>query len=185
MKQETVSSYAEGWMQTYSGRRFTPLDPKIEDIAFIDIAKPLSMMCRYSGHCLRFYSVAEHCVLAALIAPAELKLTMLMHDASEAYLTDMPRPIKGHVIGYYEAEEKLAALIAQKYGTIHPLPAEIKRIDAQMLDDERQQNMAHMDVAPSDWGNVVPGSGIMLRYWTPDEAQDRFTRAFIRYGGQL
>ncbi len=181
--QETVSSYAAGWMQTFSGKKFTPLTPKLEDIHFIDIAAPLARVCRYSGHCLRFYSVAEHCVLASRIAPDQLRLTMLMHDASEAYLTDMPRPIKGHIKGYYEAEEKLAAMIAERFGTIHPLPEEVKRIDAAMLDDERRQNMAHMDVEPKDWGNVVKGPGTKLQFWDPDRAQSEFITAFYQYGG--
>jgi hypothetical protein len=72
------------WMQTFTGRRFWPLDPRGEDVLIEDIAHALSLLTRYGGHCTRFYSVAEHSVLLARAATPENALWLLLHDASEA-----------------------------------------------------------------------------------------------------
>jgi uncharacterized protein len=91
-------------MQTYTGLAFWPLDPRPDEIRLVDIAHALSKLCRYGGQCLSFYSVAEHSLLVASKAPDHLKLVALMHDASEAYLLDIPRPIKRHLAGYAESK---------------------------------------------------------------------------------
>jgi hypothetical protein len=82
------------WMQTFTGRAFYPLDPRPEDIDPVDIAHALSLICRYGGHSSRFYSVAEHCVLMSHAVAPEHALWALLHDATEAYLGDMIRPLK-------------------------------------------------------------------------------------------
>lgn len=169
------------WMQTYTGLEFYPLDPRVEDIRIDDIASALSKACRYSGHCIRFYSVAEHCVHIASKAPDHLKLTALMHDAPEAYLVDVPRPIKPHLPGYAEIEERLANVIALRFDLIHPLPHEVKTLDNAILDDERVQNMAQ---PPRPWGDHGGPLGVTLKFWTPAEAKYQFATAFYRYGGR-
>ena len=77
------------WMQTYTGERFWPLDPRIEDIHIRDISMALGKLCRYGGHTIFFYSVAEHSVLVSEYVPEEYALWGLLHDASEAYLSDI------------------------------------------------------------------------------------------------
>jgi hypothetical protein len=174
-----------GWMQTYTGGPFWPLDPRHSEIRFDDIAGSLSKLCRFNGHCVRFYSVAEHCVHVAKAAPVGLQLTALMHDASEAYLADVPRPIKPHLPGYYKIEDALSAVIAQRFDLVHPLPPEIKRLDTAALGAERAQNMAHMDVPPALWGDVEPPlPGMVLQFWDPARAKYEFATAFYRYGGR-
>ena len=180
----TVAHDKGGWMQTYTGRAFWPLTPKSEHVKIVDIAHSLSMMCRYAGHCIRFYSVAEHCVHVAARAPDHLKLTALLHDASEAYVVDIPRPIKPFLPNYYEIENHLMEMISKKYGTSWPLPDEVKLLDNRILSDEREQNMMFMDVYPSLWGNTQNALGIKLQYWTPEEAELQFLRAFKAYGGR-
>jgi hypothetical protein len=172
------------WLQTYTGRKFTPLEPNIEDINIFDIAHSLSNQCRFSGHCLRFYSVAEHCVHTAALVRPELKLVALMHDAAEAYLVDLPTPIKRNMPLYAEAEKNLEIVIASKYGFPYPIPQEVKMIDSSLLSDEREQNMAWTDTAPGLWGNPTPAAGIRLNFWKPEQAKDEFLNIFFKHGGK-
>lgn len=83
-------------IRTYTGILFDPFHPKIEDINIYDIAHALSNECRYAGHCSKFYSVAEHSVIISKLCSEENALTGLLHDGSEAYVKDLPRPIKHH-----------------------------------------------------------------------------------------
>lgn len=169
------------WMQTYTGKRFYFADPRPEDIDIGDIAGALARQCRYGGHCLKFYSVAEHSVLAARAAPRRFRLATLMHDASEAYLMDVPRPLKPYLHGYAGMEERLMAAIAAKYKFPWPLPPEVKEIDNAILTDEREQNMAPMDVSPELWGNCGGRLGVKLNCWLPKRAEREFLHAFVRY----
>src|ERR1700724_2684254 len=82
-----------GWQQTFTGRRFYPLSPRVEDVCIEDIAHALSNICRYGGHCREFYSVAQHCNMVSDWMP-EFKLEGLLHDSPEAYIGDMVRPVK-------------------------------------------------------------------------------------------
>jgi hypothetical protein len=128
-----------GWIVTYTGRRFYPLAPRIEDIDIEDIAHALSNMCRFTGHCRQFYSVAQHSILAAYHAPAWLKLAMLLHDASEAYLCDLSRPVKHSpgLAAYRAAEDRLQQLVGQRFGVVFDDPM-VKQIDDRMLMTERR-----------------------------------------------
>ena len=73
------------WLQTYTGKKFYPFDPREEEVDILDIAHALSQLCRFGGHTKEFYSVAEHCVLVSMCCPSEVKLLGLLHDAAEAY----------------------------------------------------------------------------------------------------
>lgn len=95
------------WIQTFSGKKFFPLEPEKNEYDIHDIAHALSLKCRFGGHCQRFYSVAEHCVRVADIVAPESKLWALLHDAAEAYLPDVCQPIKGDV---YIADPKRMAM---------------------------------------------------------------------------
>ena len=169
------------WMQTVTGRAFYPLDPRPEEIHFEDIAGALSKICRYGGHTLKFYSVAEHCVHMANAAPRELALSALMHDASEAYLSDVIRPIKPFLSNYADIERRLEAAIAERFDLPYPLPAEVKRLDNAILADERDQAMT---TPPQDWRLPEKPLGVRLQFWSPDDAEAQFTLAFRRFGGK-
>ncbi len=170
------------WMQTYGGRQFWPLDPRPEEIHISDIAAALSKLCRYGGHCLRFYSVAEHCVHVAAAARPSLALTALLHDASEAYLSDVIRPIKSRLTNYMEIEAELERAIARRFGTICPMPAEVKHLDNGILWAEMQQNMA---TPPQPWAKWLTDEplDVNLQFWTPERAGAEFMAAFRLYGG--
>lgn len=84
------------WFTTYTGKKFYPFNPRIEDICIEDIAHSLSLICRFQGHLPEHYSVAQHSVLVSYLVPIELRLEGLLHDAAEAYIGDIIRPIKRH-----------------------------------------------------------------------------------------
>lgn len=121
---------------TFTGKYIDPFNPKIEDIDIEDIANSLSRQCRFGGHLRWFYTVAEHSLRVAKELPDELKLTGLLHDAAEAYLLDIPRPVKIRIPGYKEAEENLLKIIMQKFGGIYPLPELVTKIDNEILEWE-------------------------------------------------
>lgn len=159
------------WIQTALGGQFWPIDPRPEEINPEDIAHALSLLCRFGGHCLRFYSVAEHSVLLARKASPENRLWALLHDASEAYLVDVPRPIKPFLAGYREAEEKIMKAVCSRFGIPEEMPDEIKDLDVRILTDERHQNMAP---APQPWSTDADPIGVTLQFWTPEEAKREF-----------
>jgi hypothetical protein len=139
---------------TYSGVEMWPFSPKPEMVRVEDIAHALSNMPRFSGHTVRFYSVAEHCCrVAALVfqnggnnADA---LYGLLHDAAEAYLLDIPAPLKGMFPGYKEAEKALLACILSAVTPLPPLPGLLPEVvehaDKAMLQPERRDLLPHTD----------------------------------------
>lgn len=109
-----------GQIKTYIGKWFDPMEPNIESIDIRDIAHALSLTCRGNGHVKRFFSVGQHCINCALEAEARgyskrVILGCLLHDASEAYMSDVPRPFKQVLKEYQVAEDKLIDLIYTKY----------------------------------------------------------------------
>lgn len=137
------------FMQTYSGRKFWPLDPRAEDVCIQDIAHSLAMQCRYAGHCIRFYSVAEHSVLIArwLLdegCGSDVALCGLLHDATEAYLVDLPRPVKSDMPRYKAAEARVWCAIADAFHIPEYVPAIVHEADNRILADEVAQNMRWM-----------------------------------------
>lgn len=163
------------WLQCYTGGKFYPLDPRGQDLRIADIAHSLSMQCRYAGHCIRFYSVAEHSVLLARHVAPEHRLWALLHDASEAYLVDVPRPIKGDLVGYKDIERKLMSVIAFNFGLRGEMPAEVHDDDVRICVDEKAQNMAPGQM----WGiDGLEPLGIKLQFWSPAEAEAAFLDLF-------
>jgi len=131
------------WIQTYTGKQFFPLEPRHEDVEIVDIAHALSNLCRYGGHTNWFYSVAQHCVHVSEVVPPEFALYGLLHDASEAYLIDVPRPLK-HSEGmeaYRAAEARLETLIYERFGLDPAVPDCIKTADNQLLRTEQRDLM--------------------------------------------
>lgn len=80
------------WIQTYTGRRFYPFESNYEDVYIEDIAHALSLVCRFGGHCKHHYSVAQHSVLVS--EHCKYRMHGLLHDAEEAYIADVCRPVK-------------------------------------------------------------------------------------------
>jgi uncharacterized protein len=165
--------HAGNWMQTYTGRAFYPMDPYVEDVDPLDIAHALSLICRYGGHVRRFMSVAEHCVLMSHAVSPQNALWALLHDATEAYVGDMVRPLKHAMPAYRAAEDRLMAVICDRFGIDHACPAEVKVADNRILRDERD---ALMSAPPLPWTSIEsqPALGVKVEGWSPVEAEKRY-----------
>lgn len=169
------------WMQTYTGRKFYPTAPEPEDIDPTDIAHALSMLCRYNGHVDRFYSVAEHCVhLSNYVAP-EHALWALLHDATEAYVGDMVRPLKVQIPEYVEVEDRLMVAVADRFALFgHSMPAPVKEADTRILLDERATLSPNTQYA-WDVDNFEP-LGVHITGWDPQYAEARYIDRLIELG---
>lgn len=170
---------AGDWMQTFTGRQFWPMDPRADEVFIEDIAHALSMQCRYAGHCLKFYSVAEHSDHLAWWLyeryGAAVALWGLMHDASEAYLVDVPRPVKPFLAGYKPAEAKVMAVICERFGLPPEMPKVVHEADHDIIADER----ANMAPCVAKWaGGYDKPLGVSLQYWAPAMAERAFLVSF-------
>lgn len=129
----------EAWIETVSGIHFEFLDPKPEQIKITDIAHALSNNCRFVGQCRKFYSVAEHSWHVARMlegTPLEVQLAGLLHDASEAYITDVASPVKQFMPEYRKMEDVIMVAIAKKYDLEYPFHPAIHQCDLMALSNE-------------------------------------------------
>ena len=162
------------WIQTFSGWRFFVLNPEPQDVFLMDLAHALSLICRFTGHTRRFYSVAQHSVLASFHVPPVYALEALLHDASEAYLCDVSRPVKPYLHNYREIESNLMRVIAERFKFFLPIHAEVDAVDVRLLMTERRDLLLGSThrwdevlekVQPFPW-EIVP--------WSPEYAEERF-----------
>lgn len=172
----------EVWIQTVSGKRVDLPIPNLDQIDITDIAYALSMKCRFNGQCKKFYSVAEHSVRVSYLLPQELSLAGLLHDANEAYLPDIPRPVKELIPEYKPVENLMEEVINAKYGI--DLSDEdkqhIKRADNVMLATEARDLMGDT----TDWGLTEIPMYQPLKPMTINEARWLFISTFARLGGK-
>lgn len=169
------------WMQTYTGRKFWPLDPRPEEIAIEDVAHGLSNVCRYGGHVRRFYCVAEHCLLMSLICPPEIAREALLHDLAEAYIGDMVRPLKHQpeMVAFRTAEAKIEAAAAARFGlrSDPAVWAAVKVFDDRIIVDEVGALMAR---PPDYWTRHVnvKATGTVIMAMDPLTAEVNFLLRF-------
>lgn len=172
----------EAWVQTYSGIRFSPLNPNIDAIVIQDIAHALSMMCRFSGHIKRFYSVAQHCVLVSYLCDSADALYGLLHDASEAYLVDLPSPLKRS--GQFETlkgyENILQAMIYKRFGLSEQEPKSVKVADTKMLYTESRDLFK---VMRSDWEMKEEPYPFKIEPLSQQDAKNLFMKRFFELSG--
>jgi hypothetical protein len=144
----------------------------------LDIAQALSNLCRYAGHTNRFYSVAEHSVLLShQFGDPELAMVALLHDATEAYCVDIPRPLKRMLPDYTKYEEGLWRVIARAFDLPPEIPAAVHEMDTRMLITERP--FLFRDVLPwPKYDHVKPINGVTIENWMPFEARGRFLERF-------
>ena len=176
-----AGDHQEGaWVPTFTGRRFRPLDPRPEHVCIEDIAHALGLKCRYGGHCRTFYSVAQHSVLVSKALEREgrspaVQLQGLMHDAAEAYLPDVARPVKSRLEGFARVEAEVELAIADAFALPWPWSTAVKRVDVAILRDEAARLM-NCDL--SDWHLPEPALGIDIAPWRPGKAERRFLERF-------
>ena len=172
-------------LKTFAGLYLDLNNPHL-DYVELDIAHALSLICRFGGHCDRFYSVAQHSILVSHLCPERFKLWGLLHDASEAYLGDMPRPLKAMLPDYRNLESKIQKLVWEEYDLIGPLPEEVKKADEIALSYEYRLLMGvERESKPEEWPQnpevVLPFTDEI--YWitnpmTPEEAETDFLSVF-------
>lgn len=148
---------------TYTGRQFWPIDPDPQDICIEDIAHHLSLICRFTGAPLFFYSVAQHAVLVSEITPHE-KLQGLLHDSQEAFCADVSRPVKAALPDYAVVEQRLWEAVCERFDLPKEMHPSVKLADDIALITERRDLLAptsfswgeHLDsLTPVD-GRIVP-----------------------------
>jgi hypothetical protein len=162
-------------------------DPKVDTINLVDIAHATSMNCRFNGHLLEFYSVAQHCVLAAHILykethDPELALWGLLHDASEAYIADLASPIKRQMPEYKKVENGLTEAVMIAFGLETDEPPKVKEVDTRLLVTEAR------DLMPESWmlnhGHRIgaePYADFKIEGWPPRKAKTEYINAYVKY----
>lgn len=124
-------------LRTVSGIWVDILDPKSEQITLHDIAHQLSLVCRFGGAIKEHYSVAAHSIWVSHTVPPEHALQGLLHDAAEAYLGDMPTPLKNLLPEYKKIEQRFWEVIANKFNVPVELAEVVKEVDQQAYIRER------------------------------------------------
>jgi len=172
------------WIQTFTGKRLDLDPPNPDQIDIVDIAHGLSMLCRFNGQCTRFYSVAEHSVHVSHEIAPELALVGLLHDAAEAYLGDVPSPLKGQLSQFKTFEKQMEQAIGEKFRIEYELfvSKELKRADVQLLIDEKAVLMVD---TPEPWLPGEPAVKDMgrIKCWGPEEAKVKFLERFAQLTG--
>ena len=160
----------------HSGVYFDFLDPEGSDFGIEDIAHGLSMICRFAGQCDRFYSVAEHSVHVSNHVAPELAFAGLMHDAAEAFIGDVSKPLKDLLADYKVIEHRIETAVLGRYGLALPLHPDVKEIDTVMLVTEQRQLMKNRDTWDYTRGRTpIP---MVIPCWSPEEAKARFLDRF-------
>jgi 5'-deoxynucleotidase YfbR-like HD superfamily hydrolase len=166
----------KAWIYTFTGKKFYLLEPRLEDIDIIDIAHSLSFQCRWTGHSRFHYSIAQHSYYCSFLGPDNEALSRLMHDASEAYISDISRPLK-HLTevaqAYLEIESRIQNAIAQKFGFSLDVPS-VKRADEIMLYTEMKQLI---DCSNEDLDGKELFA-ITIESWSPEFANQMFYKRF-------
>lgn len=189
-----TSQHLRASISTYLGVEFFPLAPRFEDIYVEDLAHQLANTNRYAGACIQPYSVAQHSVHVAEWLEANMDLRMLsprdeggdreksiiqwglLHDASEAYVSDICGPIKPFIMGYKEIENQLLVAVAQRFGLPWPMHGFVKYADKAVFASERRQVMRQ-----ADWWTLHedhPDAGMEIVPWHWFEAKERFLLKF-------
>lgn len=161
------------WIQTYTGVAFRPFNFSVDEINILDIAHALSMLCRYNGHTTKFYSVAEHSVLASALVSEEAALHALLHDAAETYMSDVLGPLKKFFPDLKKLEYSLTEGICERFDLDKSQEAEVKHADLQMTAIEK---VTAMGKPPIPWPHKLPDApkNIELEFWSPEEAEKKF-----------
>lgn len=173
-------------MQTYTGKALHLDRPLAAEICIEDIAHALSLICRFTGHVRRFYSVAEHSLLVLDIVEKDdrdmgpsYKLQALLHDATEAYMSDLNKPLKSMLPEYKAIERRLWSVICEAFRIPVELPPCIKHADLVALATERRDLMT---VPPFRWDideqNYKPSDLFKASRISPRLAKKKFLEAF-------
>lgn len=165
-----------------SGATFDFLDPWSSDFTLDDIAHGLSHTCRYAGQCRSFYSVAEHSILVSELVPAEFALEGLLHDATEAFIGDITRPLKQLLPDFKSIEARVEEAIAARFAFKPGFKQAIKPVDLQVLAAEQDQLMP---AGCADWAKedgIVPAK-VKVQSLSPTAAKAAFLARYKALAG--
>jgi 5'-deoxynucleotidase YfbR-like HD superfamily hydrolase len=165
-----------------SGEYFDFLDPAASRFTIEDIAHALAHICRFTGHVHTYYSVAQHSVHVSRIVPAWCALAGLLHDAAEAFVGDVSKPLKDLLPDYRIIETRVEQAVLDRFGLSLPLPLEIKEADITMLATEQRQLMTNGDTWHHTHGRQP--LDMKLPYMPPKIAKQAFLDRFAELGGQ-
>jgi uncharacterized protein len=169
------------YFRTFTGRHVYPLASEPSQIDIEDIGHSLARLCRFLGHTEEFYSVAQHSVLVSRLVPPEDALWGLLHDASEAYLGDLPAPIKRDpaMAFYRDIEDRLLRTIAARFCLRPEMPESVKRADRLLLATEFRDvvHLEDMDWIERECG-CAPCLNLIIVPWPPLVAEYRFYERF-------
>lgn len=166
-----------------SGNYFDYEAPETSAFTIEDIAHGLSMTCRFAGHCIRHYSVAQHSVHISELVSQEHAFQGLMHDSSEFAVGDMAKPLKVMLPAYSVIEKRVEAAVFARFGVVMPLPPEIKEADIRMLATEQRQLMGNRDEWHYTHGR--PAFDFTIPVWTPEEAKARFLARYAELASSV
>jgi len=160
-------------IQLSTGRYFDITKPRVEDVDIEFIVHALSNLCRFTGHCNQFYSVAQHSYLVAEIVPPKFALYGLLHDAAEAVMGDVSSPLKSVLPACKSLEYRVHATMMDAFGLPWPIPDEVKHADLVALATEKRDLMSPSDIEWDILKGIEPRPH-KIRPWTPAEAKTRF-----------
>ncbi|MCT2385141.1 HD family hydrolase [Erwinia pyrifoliae] len=170
------------WIQTVTGKHFNFINTDPASICIEDIAAALSNICRFTGHLPDFYSVAQHSVHVSYLVPAEFALEGLLHDAQEAYCSDINSPLKSLLPDYREVEERIDTVIRRKYGLPPAITTPVKYADLIMLATERR-DFDLDDGTPWPCLEGIPCAGFTMSPLNPRQARVLFLQRYNELGG--
>jgi hypothetical protein len=161
------------WILTHTGQRFDLHEPDADLIDPRDISHALANICRFNGHTREFYSVAQHCCMVADLVPDEYKLAALLHDAPQAYIGDMVRPLKQWILQYLDVQDWLWERICTRFDLDTELPETVRQANLAALATERRDLMPH---DPAIWNCLVGIEPLpeRIRPWSAIEARTTY-----------
>lgn len=164
---------------TYSGNLFDYINPHASQFNILDIAHGLSKQSRFSGQTKDFYSVAQHSVIVSHLVPEEDALKGLLHDAPEAFLGDVPSPLKQLLPDYKKLEESIEKVVFNKYGFEH-LPKSVKEADKIALVTEKRDlcNRKNYGEYSKLFPNIKPSS-IYISPLSWENSKQIFLQRFV------
>lgn len=163
-----------------SGKFYSYLNPEKNDWTIEDIALSLSNLCRYSGQVGKFYSIAQHCYHVSYAIDQRYALDGLLHDGVEAFMVDVPTPLKVLLPDYKALEEKHEAELFSRFGLEYPMRPEVHKADREMLLAE----VRDMKARNPHWDKF--GAGLDVTHiphivpWTPQKARKMFLKRFYQ-----
>lgn len=168
------------WLQTVNGGQFFPLDPRAEEIDVEDLSHRLAAEPRYQGATREPYSVAQHCVLLSYIVPLEDAWSALHHEDPEAWLKDIPGPLKPFLPDYQKIEDKVWIACVERFKLPLLHPQSVKQFDLRIRLNERRDLMAPPSaswgeiekLSPIEWDGLLPSMILSeLRFYRPGSSR--------------